>query len=157
MKLLVLLAIVIGTGIVLSLGAIISSRSEITTTPKIMPEEKEETIAGTSQQSIIETTEQPITQEDHATELSACEALEQIREEELEDAETNLNRKNREYEKAERAYDGALTAGEENPDTLTSLRKAKGEAKKEREEAEQEYRGAQKRLTAARQECGLFQ
>lgn len=87
---------------------------------------------------------------------NACLALEARYEEDLDDAEQELNRKRKAYDNAVDKYEQALDTSSANDETRTFYKAERDAAKDEFEDAEDDYNSALKRLSKARQECGLF-
>lgn len=87
---------------------------------------------------------------------NACLALEARFEDDLDDAEQQLNRKRKAYENAVDKYEQALDTSSTNDETRTFYKNERDAAKEEFEDAEDDYNSALKRLSKLRQECGLF-
>jgi len=166
MKLLILLAGIIALGMIAVIAAIQFQQPEISADIQ-----EQEASAPTSEgiPAISEaaketaTNAQPVQQAvstDPAQQLTAtqnaCLELEARLIEELDDAGQTLRRAQRDYDDTEETYDDALSVREQDEAYLQKLRQDRDAAKEAYEEAEKDLNGAQKRLSRARIECGLF-
>lgn len=158
MKLLVLLGLVVLGGIALTIFAIQTQREEIGALEILSPaQETGEKPAVNTESKVAEPEPIPETSTPPNVTKNACLALEQQLQQELEDAERNLGRARKNYEDAEESYDDSLSVSDQDQQYLDQLSAEKEEAKDALEDAEGNYNGAQKRLSRARLECGLFQ
>ncbi len=163
MKLLVLLGLIMLGGSALTLFAIQSQRTEIGTLEIEQQSKEQPVVQEEPEPKPQETAQTPehiaetAGPEPQSVTKSACLALEQQLQEELERAERDLGRAQDEYDDAEESYDDALSANEPDQQYIELLKKQKEDAKDALEDVEGDYNGAQKRLSRARVECGLFQ
>jgi hypothetical protein len=165
MRLLVLLALVLGIGlIVLSLAirwqAPELSATEIPVEPVVAAPEENAAAEGAETESRPEETaapepaQLPPVQPVNAT-RQACLALEDRLLDELDDAEQAFNRAKKEYDSAQEAYEDSV--GTADDATVDRLREERDDTKEEFENSMTALERVTKRLSRARIECGLYQ
>jgi hypothetical protein len=164
MKLLILLSLVLFVGAVFVFWAATRPVVEISARQSELPEQatsdSPDAVLGSAPAIIapevsVEEFPTPTPAPVNATQ-NACLALEARFEDDLDDAEQQLNRKRKAYDNAVDKYEQTLDTSSANDETRTFYKNERDAAKEEFEDAEGDYNGALKRLSKARQECGLF-
>lgn len=164
MKMLVLMGIALATTIALiTLLLIRLPQAEIKTSP-VMPvqntsQPEEKTMPAmepqTSRLVVVEEFPTPNRTATNAT-LEACKAMEARLLEDLETARQETNRKQKQYDDVEEAYDDVLKAKDRDETIIQKLKEEKEKSRQELEDAKTDERRITKRLSRTRIECGLY-
>jgi len=159
MKLLVLLATVVGIGLLVTLVSVFFLRPELPAAPTTssVPTLENATAAPAEPAPATIVVEEFPTPNETKVNVTyeACLAFEQRLLDELEDAQQEFNRRQKDYDRADQNYEDAQDAPVPDKQFIEQLRQERIVAKEARDEAENELESAARRLTKARTECGL--
>lgn len=159
MKLLGLVATVVGIGLLALLLSVFLLQPELPAAPTAVPVQASENTTGVHAEpapAIIVAEEFPTPDKTTANVThEACLAFEQRLLDELEDARQEFNRKQKDYDRADQSYQAASDAPVPDKTYVEQLRQERLAAKQALDDAEDEVDSVTRRLTKARTECGL--